>query len=164
MAAGAVGLKNVTLELGGKSPLIIFDDSDVKNAVKGALMANFLTQGEVCSNGTRVFVQRGIHDQFVAEFVRQAKKMKAGDPLLEDTTIGGTISEEHAKKVLGYVESAVAEGATLACGGERVKLDGECAGGWFLTPAILTNCRFHTYKIFDGPPRGKTFTLLPGMT
>jgi len=134
-------VKNVTLELGGKSPLIIFDDSDVKNAVKGALMANFLTQGEVCSNGTRVFVQRGIHDQFVAEFVRQAKKMKAGDPLLEDTTIGGTISEEHAKKVLGYVESAVAEGATLACGGERVKLDGECAGGWFLTPAILTNCR-----------------------
>ena len=141
MAAGAVGVKNVTLELGGKSPLIIFDDSDIKNAVKGALMANFLTQGEVCSNGTRVFVQRGIHDQFVEEFVKQAQRMKAGDPLLEDTTIGGTISEEHAKKVLGYVESAVAEGATLACGGERVKLDGECAGGWYLTPAVLTNCR-----------------------
>merc|ERR1712192_205496 len=71
------------------------------------------TQGEVCSNGTRVFVQRGIHDQFVEEFVKQARRMKAGDPLLEDTTIGGTISEEHAKKVLGYVETAVAEGATL---------------------------------------------------
>merc|ERR1712130_208779 len=141
MAAGAVGVKNVTLELGGKSPLIIFDDSNIKNAVKGALMANFLTQGEVCSNGTRVFVRRGIHDQFVEEFVKQAQRMKAGDPLLEDTTIGGTISEEHAKKVLGYVESAVAEGATLACGGERVKLDGECAGGWYLTPAVLTNCR-----------------------
>ena len=141
MAAGAVGVKNVTLELGGKSPLIIFDDSDIKNAVKGALMANFLTQGEVCSNGTRVFVQRGIHDRFVEEFVRQAEKMKAGDPLAEDTTIGGTISEEHAKKVLGYVESAVAEGATLACGGKRVVLEGECAGGWYLSPAILTNCR-----------------------
>jgi len=141
MAAGAVGVKNVTLELGGKSPLIIFDDSDIKNAVKGALMANFLTQGEVCSNGTRVFVQRGIHDRFVEEFVRQAEKMKAGDPLAEDTTIGGTISEEHAKKVLGYVESAVAEGATLACGGKRVVVEGECAGGWYLSPAILTNCR-----------------------
>ena len=141
MAAGAVGVKNVTLELGGKSPLIIFDDSDIKNAVKGALMANFLTQGEVCSNGTRVFVQRGIHDRFVEEFVRQAEKMKAGDPLAEDTTIGGTISEEHAKKVLGYVESAVAEGATLACGGKRVVVEGECAGGWYLAPAILTNCR-----------------------
>ena len=90
--------------------------------------------------------ERGIHDQFVEEFVKQANRMKAGDPLFEDTTIGGTISEEHAKKVLGYVESAVAEGATLACGGERVKLDGECAGGWYLTPAILTNCRCKKIK------------------
>ena len=121
MEAGARRIKNVTLELGGKSPLIIFEDADIRNAVKGALMANFLSQGEVsyddiyrlstitkylcntqvCSNGTRVFVQRKIFDQFVAEFVRQAEKMKAGDPLAEDTTIGGTISEEHAKKVLG---------------------------------------------------------------
>ena len=101
MEAGAKGIKNVTLELGGKSPLIIFDDADIKNAVKGALMANFLSQGQVCSNGTRVFIQRGIFDQFVAEFVKQANKMKAGDPLNEDTTIGGTISKEHAQKVLG---------------------------------------------------------------
>ena len=101
MEAGAKGIKNVTLELGGKSPLIIFEDADMKNAVKGALMANFLTQGEVCSNGTRVFIQRAIFDEFVAEFVKQARKMKAGDPLDDDTTIGGTISEEHAKKVLG---------------------------------------------------------------
>merc|ERR1719264_1302489 len=106
MEAGAKGIKNVTLELGGKSPLIIFEDADMKNAVKGALMANFLTQGEVCSNGTRVFIQRAIFDEFVAEFVNQARKMKAGDPLDDDTTIGGTISEEHAKKVLGYVELA----------------------------------------------------------
>ena len=101
MEAGAKGIKNVTLELGGKSPLIIFDDANLKNAVKGALMANFLSQGEVCSNGTRVFIQRGIYDKFVAEFVRQAKNMKVGDPMNEDTTVGGTISEDHAKKVLG---------------------------------------------------------------
>ena len=125
MEAGARRIKNVTLELGGKSPLIIFEDADIKNAVKGALMANFLSQGEVsynvtfyldifskylhnaqvCSNGTRVFVQRKIFDQFVAEFVRQAEKMKAGDPLDDDTTIGGTISEDHAKKVLGTAHS-----------------------------------------------------------
>ena len=115
MEAGAKGIKNVTLELGGKSPLIIFDDANIKNAVKGALMANFLSQGkqqhlstsyplisgQVCSNGTRVFVQRGIFDQFVAEFVKQAANMKAGDPMNDDTTIGGTISPEHAQKVLG---------------------------------------------------------------
>ena len=71
----------MTLELGGKSPLIIFDDADLKNAVKAALMANFLTQGEVCSNGTRIFVQRGIYKEFLAEFVKHVKRMKAGDPV-----------------------------------------------------------------------------------
>jgi len=140
MSAGAQGIKNVTLELGGKSPLIIFEDAKLKNAVKGALMANFLTQGEVCSNGTRVFVQRGVYLQFLAEFVKQAKQMKIGDPMKEDTTVGGTISEDHAKKVLGYIESARSEGATVACGGDRVIVEGECAGGWYLSPTILTDC------------------------
>lgn len=141
MTAGAKGIKNVTLELGGKSPLLIFDDANLKNAVKGALMANFLTQGEVCSNGTRVFVQRGIYDDFLKEFVKQASQMKVGDPMNDDVTVGGTITADHAKKVLGYIESARSEGATVACGGERVVLDGECADGWYLTPAILTDCR-----------------------
>merc|ERR1712142_24017 len=140
MAAGAKGIKNVTLELGGKSPLIIFDDADLKNAVKGALMANFLTQGEVCSNGTRIFVQRGIYDEFIKSFVAQAKRMKIGDPFNEDTTVGATICEEHAKKVLGYIDLAKEEGATVECGGERVILEGECKDGWYLSPAILTNC------------------------
>jgi len=152
MEAGAKGIKNVTLELGGKSPLIIFDDANLKNAVKGALMANFLTQGEVCSNGTRVFIQRGIFDKFVAEFVKQASNMKAGDPFNEDTTIGGTISEDHAKKVLGYIDLAKKEGAKIECGGERVVLKGECAGGWYLSPAVVTQCqddmRFVQEEIF----------------
>merc|ERR1711892_1199927 len=140
MAAGAKGIKNVTLELGGKSPLLIFDDANLKNAVKGSLMANFLTQGEVCSNGTRIFVQRGVYEEFLGEFVKQAKQMKIGDPMNDDTTVGGTISEDHAKKVLGYVESARSEGATVACGGERVIVEGDCADGWYLSPAILTDC------------------------
>ena len=141
MEAGAKAIKNVTLELGGKSPLIIFDDANLKNAVKGALMANFLTQGEVCSNGTRIFIQRGIYDQFLAEFVRQAKQMKIGDPLSEDTTVGGTICEAHARKVLGYVSLAREEGATVLCGGERVVVPGDCQDGWYLSPAIVTDCR-----------------------
>ena len=140
MAAGAAGIKSVTLELGGKSPLIIFEDADLKNAVKGALMANFLSQGQVCSNGTRVFIHASIYDEFVSEFVRQARQMKVGDPLLEDTTVGATICEAQAKKVLGYIESAVSEGATVACGGERVEVEGECSSGWYLTPAVLTDC------------------------
>jgi len=152
MEAGAKGIKNVTLELGGKSPLIIFEDADMKNAVKGALMANFLSQGEVCSNGTRVFIQRSIFDEFVAEFVKQARNMRAGDPLDDDTTIGGTISEDHAKKVLGYVELARQEGAKVECGGERVVVEGECTGGWYLSPAVITGCeddmRFVREEIF----------------
>jgi acyl-CoA reductase-like NAD-dependent aldehyde dehydrogenase len=85
---------------------------------------DFLVQGEVCSNGTRVFVQRGIYDEFLAEFVRQAQKMKIGDPLNSDTTVGATICKEHADKVLGYIAGAVEEGATVACGGKRVVLEG----------------------------------------
>ena len=125
MAKAAEKIQNVTLELGGKSPLIIFDDADLKNAVKGALMANFLTQGEVCSNGTRVFVQRGIYDRFLAEFVRHTRKLKAGDPFAEDTTVGATINREHAEKVLGYVQLAKQEGCKVECGGERVSLEGK---------------------------------------
>ena len=125
MKSAADTIKHVTLELGGKSPLIIFDDADLKNAVKGALMANFFTQGQVCSNAARVFVQKGIYDDFLREFVKQANKMKIGDPFSEDTTVGATISKEHAEKVLGYVKSAVDEGAKIECGGERIVLDGK---------------------------------------
>lgn len=137
---GAIGIRNVTLELGGKSPLIIFDDADLKNAVKGALMANFFTQGQVCSNGTRIFVQRGIYKDFLREFVAQAKKMKAGDPLKDDTTIGATIHKEHAEKVLGYIERARKAGAKIECGGERIPLDGDLSGGFYLSPCVVTDC------------------------
>merc|ERR1712117_467363 len=104
---GAKGIKNVTLELGGKSPLIIFEDANLKNAVKGALMANFLTQGEVCSNGTRVFVQKGIYEEFVKEFVHHTNRMKAGDPMAEDTTVGATITTAHADKVGNCIPSNI---------------------------------------------------------
>jgi len=141
MTAGAQGIKNVTLELGGKSPIIIFDDANLKNAVKATLMANFLSQGQVCSNGTRVFIHRSIAKEFVDQLVEQTKKMVIGDPFNEETTVGATIHEEHAHKVLGYVQSAKDEGATVLCGGERVILPGKLAGGWYLSPCVLTNCR-----------------------
>ena len=124
MKAAADTIKHVTLELGGKSPLIIFDDADLKNAVKGALMANFFTQGQVCSNAARVFVQRGIYLEFLQAFKDQTMKMKIGDPFNEGTTVGATITKEHAEKVLGYIKSAVDEGAKIECGGERVLLEG----------------------------------------
>ena len=83
-----------------------------------------ILQGEVCSNGTRIFVQRGIYDSFLSEFVKHTQKLKVGDPYGEDTTVGATICKDHAEKVMGYIKLAKEEGCTIQCGGERVVLPG----------------------------------------
>lgn len=103
------GLKRVTLELGGKSPLIIFEDCDLENAIKGALNANYFTQGEVCSNAARVYVERKIYDTFLQKIVDRVKKIKPGNPLKDETLVGATITEVHLQKILRYVESAKTE-------------------------------------------------------
>jgi betaine-aldehyde dehydrogenase len=136
MAAAAATLKHVSLELGGKSPLIVFEDADLDAAVDGAMLANFYTQGEVCSNGTRVFVADAVHDDFVARFVARAQALRVGDPLDPATEVGSLISPAHLEKVLGYIEAGVAEGATLACGGHRTGSEAGC----FVAPTIFTEC------------------------
>ncbi len=139
MADAASTLKYVTLELGGKSPLIIFDDADIDNAVSGALLANFYSAGEVCSNGTRVYVHRAIRDEFLAKLKARTEAMVVGDPMNPATQVGGLISADHMAKVLGYIARGKAEGATLLTGGERLT-EGARAKGNFVTPAIFTNC------------------------
>uniref|UniRef100_A0A3Q3E272 Aldehyde dehydrogenase 9 family, member A1a, tandem duplicate 1 n=1 Tax=Labrus bergylta TaxID=56723 RepID=A0A3Q3E272_9LABR len=142
MEMSAKGVKQVTLELGGKSPLLIFKDCELENAVKGALMANFLTQGQVCCNGTRVYVQREIMPQFLEEVVKRTKAIPLGDPLLEDTRMGALISKPQLEKVLGYVSQAKKEGARVLCGGEPyVPSDPKLKGGYFMSPCVLDNCR-----------------------
>ncbi|XP_056133388.1 4-trimethylaminobutyraldehyde dehydrogenase A [Lampris incognitus] len=141
MEMSAKGVKPVTLELGGKSPLIIFKDCELENAVRGALMANFLTQGEVCCNGTRVFVQREIMPEFLEEVVKRTKAIAVGDPLLEDTRMGALISKPHLEKVLGFVSQAKKEGAKVLCGGEPfTPTNPKLKGGYFMTPCVLDNC------------------------
>ncbi len=140
MADAAATLKAVTLELGGKSPLIIFADADLDNAVAAAMMANFYTQGEICSNGTRVFVADGIYDAFTERLVERTSRLKIGHPMNPDTQIGALISETHMNKVLGYIEAGRAGGADLLCGGHRVT-DGDLARGWFVAPTIFGRCR-----------------------
>lgn len=139
MSQCAPTLKKVTLELGGKSPLIIFDDADFDAAVETACAANFYTAGEVCSNATRVFVQEGIYDKLVAALVEKAKAYVLGDPLNDSTTMGALISKPHTKKVLDYIAVGQSEGATLAVGGKQVKPAG-CENGNFVEPTIFTNC------------------------
>ena len=140
MADAARSLKQVTLELGGKSPLIIFDDAKLDNAVAGALLANFYSSGQVCSNGTRVFVHRAIKAAFLDRLVKRVNAMKIGDPLHPDTQVGALISEQHMHRVLSYIERGCAEGARILTGGARV-LSGELAKGFFVAPTVFDNCR-----------------------
>lgn len=144
MAAAAETLKHLTLELGGKSPLIVFDDARMDQAVSAALLANFYTQGEVCSNGTRVFVHENIRAEFCEKLVARTKEIRIGDPLEPATQMGALISREHLEKVLGYIEKGRTEGARLLCGGGRPKWptgQSHLANGFFVEPTVFTDCR-----------------------
>jgi len=138
MADAAGTLKHVTMELGGKSPLIIFDDADLDNAVAAAMMGNFYTQGEVCTNGTRVFVHESVHEPFLERLAIRTRRMKIGDPLDPDTQVGALISEDHLHRVLGYIERGK-RSARLVCGGHRVTRGG-LGGGYFVEPTVFADC------------------------
>lgn len=140
MAGAAETLKHVTMELGGKSPLVVFEDADLDNAVSAAMLGNFYTQGEVCSNGTRVFVHASVHDVFVEKLLARTAAMVVGDPLDPATHVGALISPEHRDRVLGYVALGVQEGAVLRCGGDRVTA-GALGAGNFVRPAVFTGCQ-----------------------
>jgi betaine-aldehyde dehydrogenase len=148
MADAAGTLKEVTLELGGKSPLIIFNDADIDNAVSGALLANFYTQGEVCTNGTRVFVQSGIYDKFLEKAVERSKKIKLGNPMDLDTQMGALISSKHLDKVMGYIDKAKNSGARLVLGGNRHKSK-ETENGFFVEPTIFADCKDDSAHVTD---------------
>jgi betaine-aldehyde dehydrogenase len=140
MSDAAQTLKSVTLELGGKSPLIIFGDAKLENAVAGALLANFYSSGQVCSNGTRVFVHRSIKAAFLERLVKRVGAMRIGDPMDAATQVGALISEQHMHKVLSYIDRGRAEGARILTGGTRVTT-GELAKGYFVAPTVFDNCR-----------------------
>lgn len=138
-AAGST-LKEVTMELGGKSPLIVCDDADLDRAADIAVMANFFSSGQVCTNGTRVFVPQALKADFEAKVVERVKRIKLGDPLAAETNFGPLVSTPHMEKVLGYIAQGQAEGARLLMGGERVT-QGELAKGNFVAPTVFTDCR-----------------------
>ena len=130
-AAAAAGMKHVTMELGGKSPLIVFDDASLEDAVGAALLANFYSSGQICSNGTRVFVQKGIKERFLTRLAERTATIKMGDPLDMETQFGPLVSAQHHEKVMGYMDVAKAEGARLICGGEAV--------GQFVEPTVFAD-------------------------
>ena len=135
MRNSADTLKRVTLELGGKSPNIVFADSDIDSAVKGAINGIFYGKGEVCNAGSRLFVENKIQDEFLEKLVARAKKLQPADPLDPRTRLGAIVSQEQMQTVLGYVETGKREGAKLMAGGNRVSVDG--GKGFFLEPTIF---------------------------
>ena len=135
MRSSADTLKRVTLELGGKSPNIVFADSDIDGAVKGAINGIFYGKGEVCNAGSRLFVEKKVQDEFLEKLVARAKKLQPADPLDPKTRLGAIVSQEQMQTVLSYVETGKREGAKLIAGGNRVSVDG--GKGFFLEPTIF---------------------------
>ena len=154
-AAAAPLFKKLSLELGGKNPNVIFADADLDECIATSVRSSFWNQGEICLCGSRLFVERSIHDQFVERFVEATRKLRVGDPLDEATDVGAVVSEAHMQKVLGYVDLAQQEGGTVVTGGRRVDRD-----GFFVEPAVITGlgayCRTTQEEIF-----GPVVTITP---
>ena len=131
-AAAAADIKHVTMELGGKSPLIVFDDADVENAVSGAILGNFYSSGQVCSNGTRVFVQAGIRQAFLSRLIERLQAARIGDPMEPETSFGPMVSERQLEIVEGFIGCGVEEGAQLLCGGARLD-----RAGYWMPPTVF---------------------------
>lgn len=137
--ASVSSLKEVTMELGGKSPLIIFDDADLDKAADIAMMANFYSSGQVCTNGTRVFVPESLKSQFEDKITERVARIKIGSPVDENTNFGPLVSFAHMENVLRYIELGKQQGARLLCGGERL-MDGDFAQGAYVAPTVFTDC------------------------
>jgi len=134
MKTAADTLKKVTLELGGKSPNIVFADADLEQALRGVTAGIYYGKGEVCAAGSRLLVESSIHDEFVSKLAERAKKLQPGDPMDPRCRLGALVSEAQMEKVLGYVETGTQEGATLVAGGRRQPVNGR---GWFVQATVL---------------------------
>lgn len=138
MKAAAGNIKKIGLELGGKSPNVIFADTDLEGAVEWAMIGIFFNQGEVCSAGSRIIIEESIHDAFVKRLAERANAITLGDPL-DNPDMGPLVTEEQMNKVLKYIKKGIEEGAVLVCGGERYT-EGDCAKGFYVRPTIFDAC------------------------
>ena len=137
--AAAPFFKKISLELGGKNPNIIFDDADLKKCLPTTLRSSFQNQGEICLCGSRIFVQEGLYDDFLAKFVAETEKLKVGDPTNDENFMGPLVSRPHFDKVLGCVEKAKKDGGKVLTGGEPLNLGGELTEGYFMRPTIIAD-------------------------
>lgn len=152
--AAAPMFKKLSLELGGKNPMIIFADCRLENAVETAITAAFTNQGQICLCASRIFVEKSIYEVFKEQFLSKARALVVGDPLDEKTQLGAVISAAHQQKILSYIALAEKEGGKILCGGSAFHPVGRCANGFFVLPTVIeglsTTCRTNQEEIF-GP-------------
>jgi aminomuconate-semialdehyde/2-hydroxymuconate-6-semialdehyde dehydrogenase len=159
-AVAAPKFKKLSLELGGKNPSIIFADCDYDKMLSTTVRSSFANQGQICLCSSRIFIERSIYERFKTDFIGKVKNLKIGNPLDKDTNIGAVVSKEHQAKILSYIELAKEEGGRILCGGQAVKLEGDCANGYFIQPTVIEglnyNCRTNQEEIF-----GPVVTITP---
>ena len=158
MIAAAGNVKRISLELGGKSPMIVFEDADFSLAVEWVQFGIFVNQGEVCSATSRLYLHDKIHDRFVEELTKKAKRIKIGNPLEEATEMGPIASEKQLNKVMHYIELGKKEGAEIAYGGKRLQ-NGELKKGFYVSPTIFTNVK-NNMKVVQDEIFGPVLTVM----
>jgi aldehyde dehydrogenase (NAD+) len=157
--AAARGMKRVSMELGGKSPNIVFEDADLDNAIKGVISGIFAATGQTCIAGSRLLVQQSIHDQFLEKLVAFAKTAKMGNPMNKDTQIGPVTNKPQLEKILKYIDIAKSEGARAVLGGSRASRP-ECGNGWFVEPTIFSGVR-NSMRIAQEEVFGPVLAVIP---
>jgi len=157
--SAAKGLKRVSMELGGKSPNIVFDDAHMENAVKGVVSGIFAATGQTCIAGSRLLLQRSIHDEFVEKLVAFARTAKMGDPMSLETQVGPVTNPPQFRKILDYIDVARGEGAKPVLGGGRASRP-ECGSGWFVEPTIFTGVK-NSMRIAQEEVFGPVLSVIP---
>ena len=146
--------KKMSLELGGKNPVLIFDDCNYEEMLATTVQSSFRNQGQICLCGSRIYVEKSIYEKFKNDFIARVKQLKVGDPNHTDSQQGAVVSKVHFEKIMHHIELAKAEGGVLLCGGKSVKIEGRCSEGWFVEPTVfegLSNaCKTNQEEIF-GP-------------
>lgn len=152
--------KKLSLELGGKNPVVVFNDCDFDDMLATTVRSSFTNQGQICLCGSRILVQQDLYPRFREAFVERVRALRVGDPLHERSDLGAVVSRDHMEKVLSYIALAKEEGGTVLCGGERIVLDGPLDKGWYISPTVIeglgATCRSNQEEIF-----GPVVTLQP---
>src|SRR6185312_304015 len=159
-ATAAPMFKKLSLELGGKNPVVIFSDCNWEKMMKTTIDSSFSNQGEICLCGSRILVEKSIYNKFRDEFVQKVKALKVGPPLEEQSKMGAIVSKPHYEKILSYVELAKQEGGKILCGGNAIKMTKEYSEGWYIEPTVIEglpqDCHTNMEEIF-----GPVVTIMP---